>query len=180
MYRYLCRLYNLVMTNADTAVKPSEEMIRTRHKMICDITKRLESFSLNTVVSGFMEYTNKLSDLARAEGGVDRETMESLIRLIAPFAPHIAEEMWQAYGHTESVFDIRNGWPTYDEALTKDDEIEIGVQVNGKVRCTIRIPADASRETAIAAAREALADRLTGNVVKEIYVPGRIVNIVAK
>ena len=180
VYRFLGRLYNLVMSNKDSSVKETDETIKVRNKLVCDITKRLESFSLNTVVSGFMEYTNKLVDINKAKGGIDKETMETMIRLLAPFAPHIAEEMWQAYGHEESVFDSKFGWPTYDEALTKDDEIEIGVQVNGKVRCTITIPADAAAKVAIAAAKEALGDRLQGNVVKEIYVPGRIVNIVAK
>ena len=180
VYRFLGRLYNLVMSNKDSSVKETDETIKVRNKLVCDITKRLESFSLNTVVSGFMEYTNKLVDINKAKGGIDKETMETMIRLLAPFAPHIAEEMWQAYGHEESVFDSKFGWPTYDEALTKDDEIEIGVQVNGKVRCTITIPADAEAKVAIAAAKEALGDRLQGNVVKEIYVPGRIVNIVAK
>ena len=113
-------------------------------------------------------------------GGLDKETMECLIRLLAPFAPHISEEMWQAYGHDDSVFDSKYGWPVYDEALTKDDEIEIGVQVNGKLKCTITIPVDVSNADAIAKAKEALGDKLQGNIVKEIYVPGRIVNIVAK
>lgn len=180
VYRFLGRLYNLVMSNKEKDVKPTDETIKVRNKLVCDITKRLESFSLNTVVSGFMEYTNKLADISKQKGGVDKETMETLIRLLAPFAPHIAEEMWQAYGHEESVFDSRFGWPSYDEALTKDDEIEIGVQVNGKVRCTITIPADITAADAIAAAKEALGSKLTGNIVKEIYVPGRIVNIVAK
>ena len=180
VYRFLGRLYSLVMSNAQSDVKATEEMIKTRHKLVSDITKRLESFSLNTVISGFMEYTNKLSEIHKKQGGVDKETMETLVRLIAPFAPHIAEEMWQAYGHEESVFDSRFGWPTYDEAMTKDDEIEIGVQVNGKVRCTITIPADITGPEAIAKAKEVLGDRLQGNIVKEIYVPGRIINIVAK
>ena len=168
------------MANADADIKATDEMIKTRNKMVCDITKRLESFSLNTVVSGFMEYTNKLVDISKASGGIDRETMETVIRLLAPFAPHIAEEMWQAYGHDETVFDSKFGWPTYDEALTKDEEIEIGVQVNGKLKCTVKIPADASKEDAIAAGKAALGDKLSGNIVKEIYVPGRIINIVAK
>ena len=180
VYRFLCRLYSLIMANADADIKATDEMIKTRNKMVCDITKRLESFSLNTVVSGFMEYTNKLVDISKASGGIDRETMETVIRLLAPFAPHIAEEMWQAYGHDETVFDSKFGWPIYDEALTKDDEIEIGVQVNGKLKCTVKIPADASKEDAIAAGKTALGDKLSGNIVKEIYVPGRIINIVAK
>lgn len=180
VYRFLGRLFSLVMSNTQSAVKATDEMIKIRHKLVRDITKRLESFSLNTVISGFMEYTNKLSDVNKKEGGLDRETMETMIRLLAPFAPHISEEMWQAYGHTESVFDSRFGWPQYDESLTRDEEIQIGVQVNGKVRCTITIPADMEAADAIKRAKEELGSRLQGNIVKEIYVPGRIINIVAK
>ncbi|MBQ9032940.1 MAG: leucine--tRNA ligase [Parasporobacterium sp.] len=180
VYRFLCRLYSLVMSNAETSVQATPEMIKLRNKLVYDITRRLESFSLNTVVSGFMEYTNKLNELNKSAGGIDKETMEVLIRLLAPFAPHISEEMWQAYGHTESVFDSRFGWPSYEEDLIRDDEIEIGVQVNGKVRCTITIPADLEAKEAIARAKEALGDKLQGEIRKEIYVPGRIINIVAK
>ena len=79
-------------------------MIRLRHKLIRDITNRLESFSLNTVISGFMEYNNKLHDAAKKSGGIDKETIESYIQLLAPFAPHIAEELWSDCGHEESVF----------------------------------------------------------------------------
>ena len=180
VYRFLSRLYNLANTSLETNVEATPEMIKIRHKLIRDITRRLESFSLNTVVSGFMEYNNKLIDLAKETGGIDKETIESFIRLLAPFAPHIAEEMWNAYGHEDSVFDAKFGWPEYDEALCKDDEIEIGVQVNGKVRATISVPVDATREVALEKAKEALGDKLSGTIVKEIYVPGRIVNIVVK
>ncbi len=180
VYRFLCRLYTLIVSSAEADVKATPEMIKLRNKLVKDITKRLETFSLNTVISGFMEYSNKLGDIAKKEGGIDKETAETFIRLLAPFAPHVAEEMWQACGNEKSVFDAQFGWPTYDEALTKDDEIEIGVQVNGKLKCTITIPADADKDSAIQAAKEALGDKLSGNIVKEIYVPGRIVNIVAK
>ncbi len=180
VYRFLSRLYNLANASLEANVDPTPEMIKLRHKLIRDITRRLESFSLNTVISGFMEYNNKLNDMAKKTGGIDRETIECFIRLLAPFAPHVAEEMWQAYGHEESVFDPKFGWPEYDEALCKDDEIEIGVQVNGKVRATILVPVDADQATALEKAKEALGDKLNGTVVKEIYVPGRIVNIVVK
>ncbi len=180
VYKFLCRLYSLAMNSVEAGVEATPEMIKLRNKLAKDITTRLESFSLNTVISGFMEYNNKLNDIAKTTGGIDRETMEVFVRLLAPFAPHISEEMWQAFGNTNSVFDAANGWPTYDEALCKDDEIEIGVQVNGKLKGTIKIPADCSAPDAIAAAKEMLGGKLSGNIVKEIYVPGRIVNIVAK
>ena len=145
--------------------------------MIYDITTRLESFSLNTVVSGFMEYNNKLIEMAK-KGGVDKETLETLVVLLAPFAPHISEELWSQLGHDTSVFD--NRWPEYDEAAMVDDEKEVAVQINGKTKCVIKVPADISKEDALAAGKEALGSKLSGNIVKEIYVPGRIINIVAK
>ena len=153
-------------------------MVKLRHKLVFDITQRLESFSLNTVISGFMEYNNKLIDLAKKTGGIDKETMETFIILLAPFAPHIAEELWEAYGHETSVFE--NSWPEHDEEAMKDDEVEIPVQINGKTRGVVSVPADVSKEDAIAAGKEAVADKLTGNVVKEIYVPGKILNFVMK
>lgn len=177
--RFLNRFWNLILDNAQNPIAPTNEMTKLRHKMVYDITSRLDNFSLNTVVSGFMEYNNKLIDLAKKQGGMDKETMEVVVTLLAPFAPHIAEELWESLGHTESIFES-SVWPQCDEAAMKDDEIEIAVQINGKTKCTIRIAAEADKETAIAAAKKALGDKLTGNIVKEIYVPGKIINIVAK
>ncbi|MCF0142899.1 MAG: class I tRNA ligase family protein, partial [Parasporobacterium sp.] len=180
VYKFLSRFNNLAQNSFEANVPATPEMIKVRNKLVKDITKRLESFSLNTVISGFMEYNNTLNDMAKTAGGIDKETIETYIRLLAPFAPHLAEELWQQAGHDISVFDASFGWPTYDEALTKDDTIEIGIQVNGKVKGNVSIAADASKEDAIAAAKAALGDKLSGNIVKEIYVPGRIVNIVVK
>ena len=125
-----------------------------------------------------MEYNNKFIDLAKKEGGIDKETLETIAVLLSPFAPHFAEEMWEQLGHSETVF--RAGWPTYDESAMKDDEVEIPVQINGKTRAVISISAEATKEEAIAAGKAAIADKLTGNVIKEIYVPKKIVNIVMK
>ncbi len=178
VYRFLNKVWNLVMDNKEKNVTASKEMIKTRHRMVCEITKRLESFSLNTVVSGFMEYNNKLIEIAKKEGGVDKETLNTLAVLLAPFAPHLAEEIWQQLGNEGSVFHA--GWPTYDEEAMKDDEIEVPVQINGKTRAIVTIAADASKEDAIAAGKEAIKDKLTGTIVKEIYVPKKIINIVQK
>lgn len=176
--RFLKRFWNLVTENIGKNIKASKEMLKLRNKMIYDITNRLDTFSLNTVISGFMEYNNKFIELAKREGGIDQETLESAVILLAPFAPHIGEELWEMMGHHTSVFD--NQWPTYDEAAMKDDEIEIAVQINGKTKGVVSISADAIKEEAITAGKEAIADKLTGTIVKEIYVPGRIVNIVQK
>lgn len=176
--RFLNRFWNLVMDNKDKNVKASKEMIKLRHKLVYDIEYRFNQFSLNTVISGFMEYNNKLIELARKEGGIDKETLKTFVILLAPFAPHIGEELWQQLGGTDSVFHAQ--WPECDEEAMKDDEIEVAVQINGKTRAVISISADSSKEDAIAAGREAVKEKMTGNVVKEIYVPGKIINIVCK
>ena len=178
VYRFLNRVWNLVMDSKDKDVKATKEMIKIRNKMVYDITTRLDSFSLNTVISGFMEYNNKLIDISKKNGGVDKETLSTMAVLLAPFAPHMAEELWQQLGHEGTVFNA--GWPTYDEAAMKDDEIEVAVQINGKTRAVVTVPADISKDDAIAAGKAAVADKLTGTIVKEIYVPGRIINIVQK
>ncbi len=180
VYRFLNRFWNLVTDSIEANVAVTKEMVKLRHKMIYDITTRLEAFSLNTVISGFMEYNNKLIDLAKKTGGIDGETIQVMIRLIAPFAPHMAEELWEKAGNTNSVFDKENGWPEYDEALMADDEVEVAVQINGRTKAVITVAKDIAKEEAIAKGKEALGDKLTGNVIKEIYVPGRIINIVAK
>lgn len=111
-------------------------------------------------------------------GGIDKETLKTAVILLAPFAPHLSEELWQELGGTESVFN--NTWPEHDEEAMKDDEVEVPVQINGKTKVIISIPVDISKEDAIAKGKEALGDRLSGTVVKEIYVPKKIVNIVVK
>ena len=178
VYRFLSRFWNLVMDNKDKNIKASKEMIKARHKMIHMITTRLEGFSLNTVISGFMECNNNLIAIAKKEGGMDKETLEAAVLLLAPFAPHMGEELWEELGHTDSVF--HHEWPAHDEEAMKDDEVEIPVQVNVKTKAVISIPLDISKEDAIAKAKEVLGDKLSGNIIKEIYVPKKIVNIVAK
>ena len=177
VYRFLNRFWNMVLQNKDKNVRETKELVKLRHKMVYDITSRLESFSLNTVISGFMEYNNKLMEMTK-KGGVDKETLETAVILMAPFAPHIAEELWQQLGHETSVF--KNTWPSADEEAMKDDEVEIPVQINGKTKAVINISADEAKDVVIAKAKEVLGDRLNGNIVKEIYVPGKIVNIVQK
>lgn len=179
VYRFITKFWKLAVNSIEADVKATNEMVKLRHQMIHTITRRLEDFSLNTVVSGFMEYNNKFNEIAKKEGGVDKETIETFVTLLSPFAPHIAEELWEMLGKEGSVFE-NNKWPEADEDLMKDDEIQVPVQINGKTKVVISVPADISKDDAIAQGREALGDKLTGNVIKEIYVPGRIINIVAK
>lgn len=178
--RFLNRFYNLVMDSKDKDIEANKEMIKFRNKLVADIDYRFKSFSLNTVIAGFMEYNNKFIELAKKYGAVDKETLKTFVILVAPFAPHIGEELYEALGYEGSVF--HDKWPEFDESKMKDDVIEIPVQVNGKTKLVISLDAEVSKDVAIKAGIEALkeANKLEGNVIKEIYVPKKIINIVVK
>ena len=103
---------------------------------------------------------------------------KTLITLLNPVAPHITEELWKIMDFGGRLY--QTTWPEYDEAKTVESTVEIAVQINGKTKTTVSLPADVDKETALAKGKEALGDKLSGNIVKEIYVPGRIINIVAK
>ena len=178
VYRFINRFWKLVMDSKEADVAATDEMVKLRHRMIHDISTRLESFSLNTVISGFMEYNNKFIDLAKKEGGIDLETLNNAVILLAPFAPHVSAELWEQLGNKDGVF--QQSWPKYDEEAMKDDTIEIAIQINGKTKGTVSIDVNEAKDSVLAKAKEVIADKLTGNIVKEIYVPGRIVNIVIK
>ncbi len=177
VYRFLSRFWNLCIENLDREVSETAELKTLRSQLVDTITKRLDAFSLNTVVSGFMEFNNKLQKISQA-GGVDRETLKTYVILLAPFAPHIAEELFARLGGSGSVFAQK--WPAADEKALIEETREIAVQINGKMRGKITIAVDADQTTALAAAREAAGKWITPNIVKEIYVPGKIVNIVCK
>ena len=177
VYRFLTRFWRLVCENLSKEVPETKQLLRIRHQMVYTLTERLKSFSLNTVVSGFMEYTNKLLEMS-TKGGVDHETLKVFVQLLAPFAPHISEELWQRLGAMDSVF--HSVWPTADEEAMKEEEVEIAVQVNGKRKATILIGVEEAKDLVLEKAKGALGERLTGNLVKEIYIPGKIVNLVVK
>lgn len=179
VYRFLNKVWKLVDENASSTTGISKESETEKHKLIYDITTRLEALTLNTVVSGFMEHTNNMVALAKKQGGLDKEILNTLCILLAPFTPHIAEEMWQKLGNNTSVFKVK--WPEYDEEKMKDDTITIAIQVNGKFRGNIDVDANADKDTVLTLVKEAQASKLEGmTIIKEIYVPGRIVNLVVK
>ena len=99
-----------------------------------------------------MEYTNKLVDLTKKQGGIDKETMETIVTLLSPFAPHVAEELWEVLGHNQSIFESTQ-WPSFDEEKMKDNEIEMAVQVNGKVKAKVTLSVDETKESALAKAK---------------------------
>jgi len=175
--RFLNKFYKLVMDNKDKNVEADRELLRVRANLISDIEQRFNAFSLNTVIAGFMEYNNKLNELSK-KNGVDKETLKAFTILLAPFAPHIGEELWEELGGQGSVFHAE--WPTFDESHKEVDTIEVPVQINGKTKLVIELDANVSKEDAIEAGKKALSEagKLEGTIRKEIYVPKKIINIV--
>ncbi len=171
--RFLERVWKLQdMVTDETGYSP--DMEAEMHRTIKKVSNDYENLKFNTAIAAMMGLLNRFYK----KGSVTRDEFETLLLLLNPVAPHITEELWQIMGHEDRVY--QQSWPEYDEAKTVEDVVEVAVQVNGKMRGTISLAADATQEEAVEAAKEMLGRRLTGTVVKEIYVPGRIVNLVAK
>ena len=160
-----------------TDEKATPEELKALHKLIGKVRSDIESFSFNTAVSAFMIAVNELTDLKCSK----REILEQLIVLLSPFTPHIAEELWEALGHKESI--TYAAFPEYVEAYTVENTCTYAVSFNGKMRFTVELPVDMPREEVDAHVRglEQTAKYVAGgNIVKVIVVPGKIVNIVVK
>ncbi len=171
--RFLERVWKLQEIVTDEAGY-SKELETRMHQTIKKVSSDFETLKYNTAIAAMMSLIN---DFYKA-GKVTRDEFKTLLILLNPVAPHMTEELWQIMNYGGRLY--QTSWPTYVEAKTVESEVEIAVQVNGKVRATIKIAADISKEDAIAAGKAAVADKLTGQIVKEIYVPGRLVNIVQK
>ena len=175
--RFLDRLWasvhSAVDSQADLAGDP--DVMRKLHQTIRKVGDDIPKLSYNTAVAAMMEYMNMLR---RGERAPARAEVEPLVQLAAPFAPHIAEELWEKLGHSESVFDA--GWPKFDATLAADERIELAVQVNGKTRGKLSVPRDIAQDDAVAAAlaEESIAKFLSGPAKKIIFVPGRLLNLV--
>ncbi|MHB1018201.1 MAG: leucine--tRNA ligase [Coriobacteriia bacterium] len=194
MYRFLGRVWRYVTDVAENAPVGSaidevaaKALVRERHRVAGKVTADIERFGFNTALSAMMELLNAAGDYRRTvaddarDGELEREVAETLTLLIAPYAPHMAEELWrEVLGHVTSVH--REKWATFDEALAAADEIEIVVQVNGKVRGKVTVAADADEETVRAAALAVpkVAEQLEGLTVRKVVVvPGKLVSVVA-
>ena len=167
--RFLERVWKLQEIVTDEAGY-SKELETRMHQTIKKVSSDFETLKYNTAIAAMMSLIN---DFYKA-GKVTRDEFKTLLILLNPVAPHMTEELWQIMNYGGRLY--QTSWPTYEEAKTVESEVEIAVQVNG----TIKIAADISKEDAIAAGKAAVADKLTGQIVKEIYVPGRLVNIVQK
>ena len=192
MSRWLNRVWNLTLTGykPDEAVsgadrqKSERELSRITHQTIRKVTDDMEKLRFNTMIAALMEYTNYLTRLGEA-GTVAtsawEESIRTLILLLAPTTPHLAEELWQRSGYEYSVHNQR--WPQWDEALAKDEETTLVVQVNGKLRDRINVPASITEAEAKQKALEShrVKAHLTGKeLVKTIYVPGKLINLVVR
>lgn len=150
--------------------------MKLRHKTIKAVGDRIETFKFNTAIAALMEYVSAL----QAKGSVKADR-EALVQLVAPFAPHLAEECWEQLGYAGLL--CKAPWPTFEEALTIDDVLVIPVQVSGKMRGTVEVPRDATEELVKerALAMDTVQNALVGKtLVKVIWVPGKMLNLVVK
>ncbi len=171
--RFLDRVWKLQDIMIDDEAY-SKEMETRLHQTIKKVSFDFENLKFNTAIAAMMSLIN---DFYKA-GKVTRGEFKTLLTLLNPVAPHMTEELWETLGYGGRLFEA--SWPEYDEAKTVEATVEIAVQINGKTKVTMSIDKDMAKEEVIPKAKEALGDKLKGQVVKEIYVPGRIVNIVVK
>ncbi|HUF25841.1 MAG TPA: leucine--tRNA ligase [Gemmatimonadaceae bacterium] len=172
--RFLDRLWSSA-TEARTDGEPDREVMRKLHQTIRKVGDDIRRLSYNTAIAAMMEYMNVLRAHERSP---HREEVEPLVPLVSPFAPFIAEELWERFGHEESVFD--SGWPGFDPSLAAEETIELVVQVNGKVRGKLRVLVALTQDEAVAAAlaEPGILRFVSGTPKKVVYVAGRLVNIV--
>ncbi len=177
VWRFLDRVWRLAEERTISDEPASPELRKVLHKTIKKVTQDTASLNFNTAISQMMVLVNELYKIDT----LPREVWEALVLLLGPYVPHLAEELWERAGHEPSVANV--AWPVYDEALTVDDEIEIVLQVNGKVRSRISMSKDATKDELLAATKAdaKLQEWIGGKeIVKEIVVPGKLVNIVVK
>ncbi|MEA3366429.1 MAG: class I tRNA ligase family protein, partial [Candidatus Hydrogenedentes bacterium] len=147
------------------------------HNAIKAVTKDIEEMSFNTAISRMMEFINEATKASK----IDKEDAEKFVLILAPFAPHMAEELWERLGYTDTL--AYEPWPEYDESLLTEDTMDIAVQVLGKLRGVVKVPVDASKDYILEAAKAEpnVQRHIEGkNILKEIYVPGKLVNLVVK
>ncbi len=179
VHRFLKRAWKWVLGHeGNWAEAGSDDMLTERHLLVKKVTERLDSFRLNTVISAMMEFLNEVQRLGTPP---DRQTVETFITVLSPFAPHFAEELWERTGHAPSIFEQK--WPDWDEAYTTFDTVTVAVQINGRMRGKIAVAVDSAEEAVVEAALEdaAVNRHLNGKEIrKKIYVPNKILNLIIR
>ena len=174
--RFIDRVWSLQeIVNDKEGYSPELESLM--HKTIKKVTEDIDSLGFNTAIAAMMTLVNEMVKL----GSVSRDDLKTLTLLFNPFAPHMTEELWEVMNFGGTVTDQK--WPTFDESKCVENEVEIAVQVNGKIKARINVPADIEQADALAKAKsdEKVAAEIAGKtIVKELYVKGRLVNIVVK
>ena len=174
--RFVDRVWSL-QDNLNDEQGYSKALEKQVHRTIKKVSEDIEGLKFNTAIAAMMSFLN---DVEKA-GSLSKEDYMTLLRLLSPFAPHVTEELWEMLGG-EGFCSVAP-WPTYDEAMCKDSEVEIAVQINGKVRGRVTVPADADKDTVLAAVKadEKIGGELSGaSILKEIVVPGKLVNLVIR
>jgi leucyl-tRNA synthetase len=176
-FGFLHRFWDTVLSAKDNDAEPDADVERKLHQTIGQITEQMAGLHYNTCIAALMEYLN----LVRAGGRqAARAEIEPVVPMIAPFAPHMAEELWARLGHEQGIFDSST-WPTFDAEKAEDAVVPLAVQINGKLRGTVEVPAGAAQELAEERARaDENVDRYLrdAEVRRVIFVPGRLINFV--
>jgi leucyl-tRNA synthetase len=177
--RFLSRVWSVVATHAGAFCQTTSEAAyqRAMHKTIQKVTDDIKRLKYNTAIAALMEYLNDLS--ARPAGHVSAEEINTFLRLLAPFAPHIAEELWQRIGGTYSIH--QQSWPQADPELLVEESVKVAIQIDGRLRATIELPADVEQEHALKVALQTPAvQRHMGDaeIKRVVYVPNRVMNLV--
>jgi leucyl-tRNA synthetase len=174
--RFQKRVWQQLRRSANDA-QLDDRLQRQLHTAIRDITHDLEAMRFNTAIARLMSLSNEIG----GAGTISAKLRDSFIQLLAPFMPHMAEELWELAGHGESVF--LSGWPRFDEALIVANEVTLGITVNGKRRGEVTVPADSDEAAILVASGSvpAVKKHLAGKeIIKEIVIPGRLVNYVVR
>ena len=172
--KFITRVWTF-FTNQDNITEEDDgRLTKVYHQTVKKVTNDFEELGYNTAISQMMIFVNEVYKA----GKCPRAYAEGLIKMFSCICPHVGEEIWEHLGHNDTI--AFEKWPEYDEAKTVENIVEIAVQINGKTKGTLAIGKEDAKDDVIAKAKEVIADKLTGNIVKEIYVPGRIVNIVMK
>ena len=172
--RFIVRVWNFFTNPENISDANKDELTMLYHQTVKKVTSDFENLAFNTAISQMMIFVNQLYKT----GTCPREYAEGFVKMLSCICPHVGEELWSVLGHDNTI--AYEAWPKFIEELTVEDAIEIAVQVNGKTKGVVKVSKDAAKDTVLAAAKEAVKEKLTANIIKEIYVPGKIVNIVCK